>query len=114
MDISKLAKKPQLIEIVVDDEGIVTEYGEPITFWMMDFIDINTYFEFFRSQTEKSGQEMNVLLRKIILKNDGTPALGDDESLPIDIAVAALSKINESLGKSKTKSLIQPSGIQPE
>lgn len=114
MDITKFAKKPQLIEIKLSDPDLVKEYGDEITFWMMDYVDINTYFEFFRTQTERSGQEMNVLLRKIILKQDGTPALADDESLPIDIAIAALAQINETLGKSRTKSLTAQSGIQPE
>jgi hypothetical protein len=114
MDIKQLAKKPQLVEIRLDDESLVAEYGEPITFWMLDFVDINTYFDFFKSQSDKSGQELNNLMRKIILNAEGKPALGDDEGLPIDISIAALTKINETLGKSKTKPLTQSSGTQPE
>jgi hypothetical protein len=114
MDIKQLAKKPELVEVVLDDEAIVKEYGEPITFWMKDFVDINTYFEFFKSQSAKEGQEINALMRKIILTNQGLPALGEDEALPIDISIAALTKINDTLGKSKTKSSIQNNGTQPE
>ena len=114
MDIKQLARKPQLVEIRLDDENLVKEYGEPIVFWMLDFVDINTYFDFFKSQSDKSGQELNTLMRKIILNAEGKPALGDDEGLPIDISIAALTKINETLGKSKTKSLIQSSGTQPK
>ena len=114
MDIKQLAKRPELVEIVLDSEDIVKEYGESITFYMKDFVDITTYFDFFRSQGEKSGGELNVLMRKIILNKDGQPVLGDDEALPIDISVAALTKINECLGKSKTRSSIQSSGNQPK
>jgi hypothetical protein len=114
MDIRQLAKRPELVEIVLDSEDIVKEYGESITFYMKDFVDITTYFDFFRSQGEKSGGELNVLMRKIILNKDGQPVLGDDEALPIDISVAALTKINECLGKSKTRSSIQSSGNQPK
>lgn len=114
MDIKQLAKKPELVEVVLDDEAIVKEYGEPITFWMKDFVDINTYFEFFKSQSAKEGQEINALMRKIILNKDGQPALGEDEALPIDISIAALTKINDTLGKSKAKSSIQNNGTQPE
>jgi hypothetical protein len=114
MDIKQLAKKPQLVEIIIDDEDIVKTYGETITFYMMDFVNINTYFDFFKSQNEKDGETLNHLLKQIILKSDGTPALADEEGLPIDISIAALTKINETLGKSKTKPLTQSSGTQPE
>jgi hypothetical protein len=113
MDIKQLAKKPQLIQVDLDDKDIVAEYGEPIKFWMMDYVDISTYFEFFRSQGEGNGEQLNQLLRSIILNAEGQPVLAADEAFPIDISVAALTKINETLGKSKTKPLTQNSGAQP-
>jgi len=109
--IKEFARKPQLVEIVLDDENIVTEYGEPITFWMIDYVDINTYFDFFKSQSGKDGQELNILMRKLIKNSEGEPVLADDEALPIDISVAALTKINETLGKSKTKLSMSETGI---
>jgi len=108
--IKEFARKPQLVELVLDGEDIVAEYGDPITFWMTDYVDINTYFDFFKSQSGKDGQELNVLMRKLIKNAQGEPVLADDEALPIDIAVAALTKINETLGKSKTKSLTSETG----
>lgn len=113
MDINKFAKKPEMIQITLDDAEIIENYGEAITFWMKDFVDINTYFDFFKSQGT-GGNELNTLMAKIILKEDGTPAIGEGEALPVDIAVAALTKINDTLGKSKTKSSTKKSGKQPE
>lgn len=110
MDIKKLAKKPELIEVVIDEEAIVKEYGEPITFYMKDFVDINTYFDFFRSQNEKSGDELNKILASLILNKEGKPVLAEGEGFPIDITIGALTKINETLGKSRTKSSIQKTG----
>jgi hypothetical protein len=110
MDIKKLAKKPELIEVVLDSEGIVNEYGEPITFYMKDFVDINTYFDFFRSQNEKSANDLNKFLAKLILDKEGQPVLNEEETFPIDITIEALAKINETLGKSKTKSSIPKDG----
>ena len=110
MDIKELAKRPELIEVVIDDENIVNEYGEPITFYMKDQVDINTYFDFFRSQNEKSGDELNKLMASLILNKDGKPVLAEGEGFPIDISIAALTKINENLGKSKAKSSIQKVG----
>jgi hypothetical protein len=110
MDIKKLAKKPELVEVVLDGEDIVKEYGEAITFYMKDFVDINTYFDFFRSQNEKSGEELNKLMASLILNKEGKPVLAEGEGFPIDISIAALTKINETLGKSRAKSSIQNNG----
>lgn len=114
MDINKYAKKPELIKVELDDEALIEAYGEPVTFWMLDFLDINTYFDFFKSQNSNQDDKLNQIIRKIILKEDGTPALASDEALPIDISIAALIKINEILGKSKTKSSENQIGTQPE
>jgi hypothetical protein len=114
MDIKKLAKKPELVEMVLDDPKLVADYGEPITFYMKDSVDVNTYFDFFRSQNEKSGDELTRLMAKLILNKDGKPVLDKEETFPIDITIAALTKINETLGKSRTKSSIQSDGTQPK
>lgn len=111
MDISNFSKKPELIKVVIDDESIVESYGEPIIFFMKEFVDIVTYFDFFKSQSD-NGEELNNLLAKIILKEDGSYAIGEGEALPVDISVAALTKINETLGKSRTKSSVSKTGNQ--
>jgi hypothetical protein len=111
MDIKQFAKRPELVEIVIDDENIVKEYGEPITFWMRDFVDINTYFDFFKSQSDKGEGQLGVLLQKLILNDQGQPVMAEEEALPVDITIAALTKINETLGKSKTRSSIPATGI---
>ena len=36
MKLQDLAKKPVLIEITIDDEDIVKEFGESISFWTWD------------------------------------------------------------------------------
>lgn len=102
-NIKDFAKKPQLIQVTIDNPEIVEAYGEPIDFWMMDYVDLSTYFGFFKAQGDNDGDSVNILLRKIILNQEGKPALADDEALPVDITVAALTKINEILGKLKTK-----------
>lgn len=103
MDISNFVKKPQLIEVAIDDEEIVKNYGEPIKFWMRDYVDLDTYFDFYRYQKESSSEQLMVTLRKIILKADGTKAISDDEVLPLDLTLAVLVKVNDNLGKSETK-----------
>jgi len=112
MDISTLAKKPELLKMTLDDEAIIKEYGEPIEFYMYDGVDIHTYFDFYRVQQEQSGAELNALMRKIIVNSEGQPVIQADEMLPVDIVFAALIKINENLGKSKTKPLTPEIGNQ--
>lgn len=112
MFIKDLARKPELLEIVIDDEEIIKNYGDSIVFWMRDFVDLNTYFDFFQSQNERDGTKLNKMLRGFILNSDGEPVIDDEEQLPIDILVAALTKINEHLGKSKAKQSTQTVGAQ--
>ena len=103
MDISKFAKKPALTKIVMDDAEVIEQCGETIEFHMLDQMSISTYFEFYRLQQEQDSDNLNDLLRKIVLKDDGTPALTEEEIFPVDLTLGLLVKINEFLGKSKTK-----------
>ena len=103
MDISKLAKKPQLIELVLDSEDIIDQFGEPISFYMKDHMGVGTYFDFYRLQQQEDDALLNDLIRKLVLKQDGTPALAEDEVLPVKLILAILMKINDFLGKSVTK-----------
>jgi hypothetical protein len=112
MDISKFAKKPTLTKVIMDDAEIVETYGEAIEFHMLDQMSISTYFEFYRLQQEQNTDKLNDLLRKIILKDDGTPALDESEMFPVDLTLGLLVKINEFLGKSKTKASTPPTGEQ--
>jgi hypothetical protein len=103
MDIAKLAQKPQLQKLTLDDADIVERFGEPITFWIYDHMGISTYFNFYKLQQSEDDTLLNDLLRKIILKEDGTPAIGSDEVLPVQLVLAILMRINDFLGKSSPK-----------
>jgi hypothetical protein len=69
----------------------------------MDSLDINTYFDFYKSQSDRDGDKLNLMLRKLILNEHAKPCIPEDHILPVDIALAALGAINDHLGKSKTK-----------
>jgi hypothetical protein len=103
MDLQKLATKPKLVEVIIDDPEIVKEYGETISFWMMNHLDIMTYFDFYRSQNLSDTIQFQKVLSKILLNEQGQPVLKEDEQLPIDITLAILTRMNEVLGKSKTR-----------
>jgi hypothetical protein len=103
MDISKLTKVPQLTKIEISDQDIVDAYGDDVTFYIMDEMDIATYFNFYKLQQNQDSDQLNDLLRKIILKEDGSAAIGGNEVLPINLTLAVLVAINDFLGKSTTK-----------
>lgn len=112
MDISKFAKKPELIKIEITDENIVENYGDAVSFYIYDNLDINTYFEFYKSQADQDGDKLNAILRKLIHDEHGNNTISTDQMLPIDLALAALHGINEQLGKSKTKPSTPKTGKQ--
>lgn len=111
MDISKFAKKPELKKIEIANTDITEAYG-PVFFYVYDNVDITTYFDFYKSQSEQDGNQLNVILRKLILNDKGQPSMAADQMLPIDLTLAAISAINDELGKSKTKQSIPTTGEQ--
>jgi len=114
MDISTLAKIPKLAKIEITDPDIVDRYGEVITFWMIDELGIDTYFKFYRLQQEQKTEELNDLLRTLIRKEDGSPALDNEQVLPVDLVLAVLVGVNDFLGKSKPKTSANKTGSSPK
>lgn len=113
MNISDLATRPELQQLTLDSEAIVEAYGEPITFWMRDHLDLATYFDFYKFQKESSGEQLMSTLRKIVLTAEGKPAIPDDCILPVDVTLEIMVKINDNLGKSKTRLSKKEVGTQP-
>jgi hypothetical protein len=110
MDISNLAKKPELVKLEITDPDIVKDFGEVISFWIMDHIDVSTYFNFYKFQQTQDSDLLMGVLRRLILKEDGSPALKDDQVLPVNLTLAVLVRINEFLGKSNTKTADKKTG----
>jgi hypothetical protein len=113
MNIGQFAKKPELIKVELTDAELVASYGSVITFWIYDTVDINTYFDFFKSQNDKDGARLNELMRSLIRNEAGELAIPEGNILPIDLSIASLTAINERLGKSATKPSTQTTGEQP-
>lgn len=113
MNIADFAKKPELIKITIDQEDIVNKYGSEVTFWIMDSVDISTYFEFFKSQADSDGEKLNEIMRRLILDENGKKVIEDGHVLPVDLALASLTVIGEEMGKLRTKLSTQTTGEQP-
>lgn len=96
MKLKELAKKPELTKVTVDSEVIVKAYGEPLEFWMWDRQDIPTYLQLAQLK-EDHGAIFNVV-RKLVLDEDGKPALEEDDTLPIDVMIPVVEKAITQLG----------------
>lgn len=103
MDIKKLTTKPKLVQLEVDTPEVIDAVGESITFYMLDHLDLATYFDFYKLQQDQNINDLIVLMRRVVLDSEGKPAIAEDEILPVEITLAILNKINEFVGKSKAK-----------
>jgi len=112
MNIKEFASKPQLIEIVLDDEELVEKYGEPITFYTYNIVRMSTYFDFFNARSNNEFTNLDKMMKAMILDKNGKAVLDIDEDLPIDIAAAAINKIGEILGKPQSKTSTPTTGNQ--
>lgn len=114
MDITALAKTPELIKLTLDSPDIVEAYGDSVEFWMMDSISLTTYFNFYKVQQEEDDTLLYNLLRRIVLNKEGKPALGEDMVLPTNIVLGILVKISDHLGKSNPKMSTPETGVSPK
>ena len=114
MNIKKFASVPTLIEIKLDNEELVSKYGEPITFYTYDVVGMSTYFEFFNARSNSEFAALDKMMKALILDDKGNKVLAENEDLPVDIAAAAIAKIGDILGKSQGKPLIPTVGTQQE
>lgn len=114
MNIQDFASTPKLIEIILDDPELLERYNEPITFHTYDIVGLSTYFEFFNARSDGQYEQLDRIIKKLILNDKGKPAIKDDQDLPIDIAAAAINKIGAILGKSQSKTSTPITGAQPE
>ena len=110
MNIEKFAHTPKLIEVILDDENLVEEYGEPITFYAYDIVSMNIYFDFFNLRSNSEFENLHKLIKTMILNDKGEPVLTENKDLPMDIMTSAIVKIGEILGKSLGKKSTQTTG----
>ena len=61
MKLSQLAAKPTLIKLQLDDEDVVTEYGEPLEFWIHDRQPIEKYIEMARAGGDDIGEMIKIV-----------------------------------------------------
>jgi hypothetical protein len=98
MKLSQLAKEPQLIEIVLDDEKIVAEYGEPLTFWTWDRQPMAAFMRLAALKAEDTAAIIETV-RDLILDEQGKPVLTETNTLPTHVMMSAIFRLTDMLGK---------------
>jgi len=98
MNIKDLAKEPQLIPLTIDDEKIVSKYGEAITLHIYDRQPLDIFAKL-SVINEDNATEIAKLVEGLILDEQGNKIVSGKNTLPIDVLVAAMGAISEVLGK---------------
>lgn len=99
MKLSQISSEPKLIELSIDDEDVVKEYGEPLVFYTWDRQPMDV---FTRIANIGENGDMPVLLeivKTLILDEEGNQILTDKNMLPTSILMKAMNKVTEQLGK---------------
>jgi len=98
MELNKLATKPQLIKIILDDEETLEMYKEAVEFWCYDRQPIAKFVKF-AVAGQDNFEELIVLCEDLILDKDGKQVLADGKVLPAQLLMKAVNKVVEILGK---------------
>ena len=98
MKLSELAAKPQLTEIIINDEEIIEKYGDSLSFYVHDRFDMETFTKI-AGVDQKDPGKLYEIVRDLILDENGMPVMSDGNVLPMDVMMAAVQKVTESLGK---------------
>ena len=98
MKLSELAAKPQLKEITIDNKEIVEKYGDSLQFYVHDRFDMETFTKI-AGVDQKDPGKLYEIVRDLILDENSMPVMSDGNVLPMDVMMAAVEKVTDSLGK---------------
>jgi hypothetical protein len=98
MKLNQLASKPQLTKVVLDDQEIVKEYGEPIEFYTWDRQPLDVFLRLANSSSVDVGNMIGIV-KTLILDEKGVEIINNEQMLPAPVLIKAIAKIVESLGK---------------
>lgn len=98
MKLSQIAAKPQLIQVTLNDEDTVKEFGEALEFHTWDRQPIDTFMQL-ASLGQKDPKAMLEIIRTLILDENGKQIIVGDSMLPSNVLLRVVSKIVDLLGK---------------
>jgi hypothetical protein len=104
MKLSQLTAKPKLIELKIDDEAIVKEYGETLEFYVYDRQTMDTFMKL-ATIDQNNFHQIADIVKEMVLDEKGKPILKGEETLPMDVMLIVIDKVVNSLGNPKGQTL---------
>lgn len=98
MELSKLAKKPELTKITMDDADTIEEFGEAVEFYTWDRQPMDLFLKL-ASVNQDNQTEMFDAVKDLVLDKDGKAILNDEVSLPTAMLLRVVTRVVENLGK---------------
>lgn len=98
MKLSELSQKPKLVPVIIDDEDIVKEYGEPLEFYSYDRQPVETFLKLASIDQNNPSMVLDAV-RKLILDENGKEIITEEGTLPTKVLMKVIQKAVESLGK---------------
>jgi hypothetical protein len=98
MKLSELTAKPKLVEITIDDEDTIKEFGEAITFHTWDRQPMDVFMRLANADHSNTGTIVEIV-RTLILDDKGKEILTKENVLPTNVLMKAISKVTDLLGK---------------
>jgi ubiquinone biosynthesis protein Coq4 len=98
MKLSEITSKPKLIEVILDDEDIIKEYNEAITFYTWDRQPMDVFMKLANTTSQDTSNLINIV-RTLILDEKGKEIIKEDAMLPTSVLMKAIAKVTELLGK---------------
>ena len=98
MKLAELSQKPQLMKILIDKPELVEKYGEELEFYIYDRQSLDTFSKLANAKQDDFGG-VAILLKELILDEDGNPVIKEDHVLPMDVMIEAIRLIGERMGK---------------
>jgi hypothetical protein len=98
MKLSELTSTPKLVEIKIDDEETLKEFGEALSFHTWDRQPLDVFLRLANIDTKNTG-ELITIVKTLILDEKGKEIVNDKSMLPVNVLMKAIQKVTEILGK---------------
>lgn len=97
MKLSQLTAKPKLVQVVLDDEEILTEYKESLEFYTWDRQPLDVFMKLANVERDNPSSIITIV-KTLILDENAQEILTEDNMLPMNVLMKAIGKITDMLG----------------
>lgn len=98
MKLSEITSQPKLVEITIDDEETIKEYGEALSFHTWDRQPLDVFMRLANIDVKNTG-ELIQIVKTLILDEKGKEIVTDKSMLPVNVLMKAIQKVTDILGK---------------